>query len=76
LVRLASQSAASGLATGARAVSLKVLCDQLEHTLANLAQVAQELDQLLDRDEGATTLNSLPSLGARPSRCCAPSWAM
>jgi transposase len=65
LVRLASQSAASGLATGARSLSLKVLCDQLEHTLANLAQVEQELDQLLDRDQGAANLKSTPEFGRK-----------
>jgi len=65
LVRLASQSAASGLATPARALSLRVLCDQLEHTLANLAQVAQELDQLLDRDQGASGLKSTPEFGRK-----------
>jgi transposase len=65
LVRLASQSAASGVATQARALSMRVLCDQLEHTLANLAQVAQELDHLLDRDEGATGLKSTPEFGRK-----------
>ena len=65
LVRLASQSAASGLATGARSLSLKVLCDQLEHTLANLAQVEHELDQLLDRDQGASGLKSTPEFGRK-----------
>ena len=65
LVRLASQSAASGLATGARSLSLHVLCDQLEHTLANLAQVEHELDQLLDRDQGASNLKSTPEFGRK-----------
>ncbi len=65
LVRLASQSAASPLATSARALSLKVLCDQLAHTLANLAQVAHELDQLLDRDQGAAGLKSTPEFGRK-----------
>jgi transposase len=63
LVHLASQSAASGVATPARALSLKVLCDQLEHTLANLAQLEQELDRVLDGDEGATTLSRVPEFG-------------
>ena len=63
LVRLASQSAASGVATPARALSLKVLCDQLAHTLANLAQLEQELDRVFDGDEGASTLKSVPEFG-------------
>jgi len=65
LVRLASQSVASPLATAGRALSLKVLCDQLEHTLANLAQVARELDQLLDRDQGVSGLKSTPEFGRK-----------
>ena len=63
LVRLASHSVASGVAPSARALSLKVLCDQLEHTLANLAQIAQELERLFDGDEGASTLSSVPEFG-------------
>ena len=63
LVRLASQSVASPLASGARSLGLKVLCDQLEHTLANLAQVDHELEQLLERDSGASGLKSTPEFG-------------
>jgi len=63
LGRLASQSAASGVATTARALALKVLCDQLEHTLANLAQLDQELDRVFDGDDGATTLSNVPEFG-------------
>ena len=65
LVGLATQSAASGRAMGARSLSLQVLCDQLEHTLTNLAQVARELDQLLARDPGAAGLNSIPEFGCK-----------
>ena len=63
LVRLASHSAASGRVAQARGVSLKILCDQLEHTLVNLAQVDEQLDQLLKRDEGAKRLQSIPEFG-------------
>ena len=63
VVRLAEQSVASPLATAARALGLRVLCDQLEHTLANLAQVDHELEQLLDHDTGATGLKSTPEFG-------------
>ncbi len=65
LVGLATQSSASGLATDARALSLKILCDQLQHTLANLAQVEHELDQLLDHDAGVTGLKSTPEFGRK-----------
>ena len=65
LVRLASQSVATPVASSGRALSLKVLCDQLEHTLTNLAQIAHELDQLLDRDHGASGLKSTPEFGRK-----------
>ncbi len=65
LVCLARQSAGSLLATGARALSLQILCDQLQHTLANLAQVESELDHVLDRDTGATGLKSTPEFGRK-----------
>lgn len=76
LVRLAAQSVATPLASSGRALSLKVLCDQPEHTLAKLAQVERQLDQMLDADPGASGLTSTPSLAARPARCRVPSWAM
>jgi transposase len=65
LVQLASHSAASGLATQARAVSLQVLADQLSHTVANLATVQEQLDQLLEGDPGAKGLKSTPEFGPK-----------
>jgi transposase len=65
LVSLATQSSASGLATDARALSLQILCDQLQHPLANLARIEPELDQLLDRDTGASGLKSPPEFGRK-----------
>ncbi len=65
LVRLAAQSVATPLGSSGRAVSLQVLCDQLEHTLANLAQVERELDHLLDQDAGASGLTSTPEFGRK-----------
>ena len=65
LLPLAAQSAASGLATEARSLSLQVLCDQLEHTQANLARVERELDQLLTRDGGISGLRSVPEFGRK-----------
>jgi hypothetical protein len=38
LLQLAQESVSSGVATAARARSLAVLCDQLEHTQTNLTQ--------------------------------------
>jgi transposase len=65
LVRLARQSAASGRVPQARALSLKILCDQLTHTQANLEQVDQQLDQVLERDAGARRLQSVPEFGSQ-----------
>src|SRR3989441_3076892 len=47
LVAFAKQSASSGRAVGGRSVSLRILCDQLEHTQANLARLEAEIEQLL-----------------------------
>jgi transposase len=63
LVSLAQHSVNSGLATSARSISLKILCDQLEHTQANLAQLETEIDKLLDADKGAKGLQSVPEFG-------------
>jgi transposase len=63
LVSLAQHSVSSGMATSARSLSLKILCDQLEHTQANLAQLQGEIDKLLDTDTGAKGLQSVPEFG-------------
>ena len=63
LVSLAQQSVGSGVATSARSTSLKILCDQLEHTQTNLAQLESEIDKLLDADKGAKSLQSVPEFG-------------
>jgi transposase len=53
------------LSTAARSTGLKILCDQVEHTQANLAQLEKELDSLLDRDEAVTGLKSAPEFGRK-----------
>lgn len=63
LVRLAQQSTSSGTAISARSTSLKILCDQLEHTQTNLAQLEGEIDKLLDTDKGSKGLQSVPEFG-------------
>lgn len=60
LVTLAQQSVSSGLALSSRSLSLHILCDQLEHTLTNLAKVEQHIDQLLRNDSKAKGLQSIP----------------
>ncbi|TME02147.1 MAG: IS110 family transposase [Chloroflexi bacterium] len=63
LVRLAKASISSGLAIAARSSSLRILCDQLEHTQANLEHLQREIDQLLGQDPKATGLLGVPEFG-------------
>jgi len=63
LVHLAQHSVSRGIAVTARSTSLKILCDQLEHTQANMAQLESEIDNLLDTDDGAKGLGSVPEFG-------------
>ncbi len=63
LVRLAKASISSGVAVAARSSSLRILCDQLEHTQTNLDQLQREIDQLLDQDPKATGLLGVPEFG-------------
>src|SRR6266849_5934133 len=63
LVRLAQVSISSGVAIAARSSSLRILCDQLEHTQTNLDQLQREIDQLLDQDPKATGLLGVPEFG-------------
>jgi transposase len=63
LVRLAKASIGSGVAIAARSSSLRILCDQLEHSQTNLEQLQQEIDQLLEQDPKATGLLSVPEFG-------------
>ncbi len=65
LVQLASHSVSNGLAVAARATSLRILCDQLEHTQANLKQLENEIDKLLQTDAGAKGLQSVPDFGRK-----------
>ncbi len=65
LVQLAQHSISNGIATSARSLSLKILCDQLTHTQSNLAQLQTEIDTLLKDDQGAKGLRSVPEFGAK-----------
>lgn len=56
LVAFARQSASSGRALTGRSVSLRILCDQLEHTRANLARLDAEIESLLANDPGVKGL--------------------
>src|SRR2546429_5650024 len=63
LVELAKSSISSGVAVAARSSSLRILCDQLDHTQKNLEQLQREIDQLLDEDPKATGMLGVPEFG-------------
>ncbi len=65
LVSLAQHSISSGVALSARARSLQILCDQLDHTQANLLQLEKELENLLKTDAGAKGLQSVPEFAGK-----------
>jgi len=65
LVSLAHQSVSSGLANAARSTSLRILCDQLEHPLVNVANLEQEMDQLIIKDPQTKGLRSVPEFGPK-----------
>jgi transposase len=63
LVQLAQMSVSSGQAVAARSSSLRILCDQLEHTQSNLSLLEEEIDRLLDQDPKSKGVLSIPELG-------------
>src|SRR6266705_4665194 len=60
LVELARSTGSSGRALSGRSTSLRILCDQLEHTQANLARLQAEIEQLLTTDPGVKGLRAYP----------------
>jgi transposase len=65
LVELARSSTSSGRALSGRSASLRVLCDQLEHTQANLARLQAEIEQLITKDPGVKGLQQIPGFGTK-----------
>jgi len=65
LVALANQSVSSGRARAGRSTSLRILCDQLEHTQANLARLSSEMEHLLNTDPGVKGLKQVPEFGLK-----------
>jgi transposase len=63
LVALATQSISSGRARAGRSLSLRMLCDQLQHTGANLARLEAEIEQLLMQDPAVKGLQQVPEFG-------------
>ena len=60
---MAKKSISSGVAISARSTSLRILCDQLEHTQANLKQLEQEIESLLGQDPKVKGLLLIPEFG-------------
>jgi transposase len=69
LVHLAQHTVSSGIAASARSRTLKVLCDQLEHTQTNLAQLEREIDTLLDAEEAGQRRAECARIWAQDGRC-------
>ncbi len=65
LVELAHSSVSSNRAVSGRSTSLRILCDQLEHTQANLARLQAELEQLVAHDPGVKGLEQIPEFGPK-----------
>jgi transposase len=63
LVAAAQASVSSGHALSGRASSLRILCDQLEHTQINLKKLEEELEQLITTDPATKGLQQMPELG-------------
>jgi transposase len=65
LVVAAQASGSSGRALTGRASSLRILCDQLEHTQVNLNRLEEELEQLITMDPETKGLRQMPELGPK-----------
>lgn len=65
VVKLAQGSSSSGRALRGRANSLRILCDQLEHTQANLSRLEEEMEQLVRTDPGTHGLQQIAELGPK-----------
>jgi len=63
LVAVAQTSVSSNRAVSGRASNLRILCDQLEHTQANLTRLEEELEQLMTTDPATKGLQQMPELG-------------
>ena len=60
LIQLAKTSVSSDQTTQARQSSMRILCDQLEHTQSNLKLLQQEMERLLDNDPKASDVLYIP----------------
>ena len=62
---LAQHCTSPGVAIVARSSSLKILCDQVEHTQGDLAPLEEESEKLLAADKGSKGLQSVPEFGRK-----------
>lgn len=65
LVGRAEHSVSSDLALDVRSLSLKIWCEQLQHTQAHLEQVEEEIEKQLSRDPRARGLQGVPEFGTQ-----------
>ena len=65
LVALARETGSSGQAVAGRSISLRILCDQLQHTQANLACLQAEIERLLADDPEVKGLQQIPEFGPK-----------
>jgi transposase len=65
LLSLASTSVSSGQAEAGRAVSLRMLCEQLEQTQKQLFGLQAELEHLLATDPAVKGLQQIPEFGTK-----------
>lgn len=65
LVKLAQGSCSSGRVLHGRASSLRILCDQLEHTQANLKRLEEAMEQLVKTDPMVRGLQQIEELGPK-----------
>lgn len=65
LVALAKASGSCERALAGRSLSLRILCDQLEHTQANLGRLETEMEELLTHDPGVKGLQQMPGFGPK-----------
>ena len=63
LIQLAKGSVSNAMAVAARQSSLRILCDQLDHTQGNLKSLQQEIEHLLEDDPSAKGLLAVAEFG-------------
>jgi len=76
LIHLAKASVSVGVAIGARSSSMRILCDQLDHTQKNLELLLRVIEHLLDSDPKARSVLAISELVCWPGSSSETKWAM